>query len=282
MSTVPLRTMADLFGHLHEVQCLPVEAGALPTAPRRLDHFLLLLLKDASGRVHLDDRSLPLNGTGMLVILPGTYHAFEETGFACGHLLAFSKAFFSVRYNQNVLAHFNHLEHGADGFTLFHADRYAQLDALFRYMRQELETGLKDNMNVLRSLVNIALVELDRSGPASSTPPDNSAAAVKLRAFTDLVEQHFAREKNPAFYAEQLHITGNYLNKICKEADGRTAGEHVRDRVLIEAKRLLLHTNLTVNEVADMLGYDNVPWFITFFKQQTGFSPKQFRDQQGR
>ena len=285
MFSVPLCTMADVFGSTPEVHCCPVDPAQhqiFPASPRRLDHYLLLLLNDASGRVHLDNRSITLQGRGMLIIMPGTYHSFEGVRFAQGSVLAFSHSFFSMRYNQNVLSTFPHLRTGADGFTIIDQERYERIAALYNYMGEELTAGLKDNMNVLRSLVNITLVEMDRSGPAAPSTVDHTAAAVKLRAFAELVEQHFMQQKNPTFYAEQLHITGNYLNKICKEADGRTAGEHVRDRVLLEAKRLLLHTSLTVNEVADTLGYDNVPWFITFFKQQTGHSPKQFRDRQGR
>ncbi len=285
MSSVPLCTIADLFGRTSEVHCCPVDPGLqqlFPVLPRRLDHYLLLLLNEASGRVHLDNRTITLHGRGILVVLPGTYHSFEGVQFTHGSALAFTHTFFSMRYNQNVLSTFAHLRSGADGFTIIEKERYGRISALFTYKCEELNTGLKDNMNVLRSLVNISLVELDRSGTVATASVDHTAASVKLRAFTELVEEHYMREKNPAFYADQLHITGNYLNKICKEADGRTAGEHIRDRALLEAQRLLLHTRLSVNEVADTLGYDNVPWFITFFKQQTGSSPKQFRDQQVR
>lgn len=285
MTTVPLSTMADVFGCNGEVHCTsanPQQHRLFPSTPRRLDHYQLLLFRAVEGRVRMDSRFISLHDQGVLVVLPGTYHTFEGMHFEQCQILAFSRSFFNMRYNQNVLAHFPHLKHGADDYTMLASARHARIEALLRHMTEELTSGLKGNLNVLRSLVNIALVELDRSSTTDLATPNQSSASLKLNAFTELVEQYFAQEKNPTFYAERLHITGNYLNKICKEADGRTAGEHVRDRVLLEAKRLLLHTTLAVNEVADTLGYDNVPWFITFFKQQTGYSPKQFRAQQGR
>jgi AraC-like DNA-binding protein len=73
----------------------------------------------------------------------------------------------------------------------------------------------------------------------------------------------------PSFYAEKLHVTVNYLNKICKSEASKTAGDIVRKRITIEAQRLLHYTNLSVNEIAHDLGFENVSYFITFFKKQT-------------
>jgi AraC-like DNA-binding protein len=81
----------------------------------------------------------------------------------------------------------------------------------------------------------------------------------------------------PSFYAEKLHVTANYLNKICKTETDKTAGDIIRKRVTIEAQRLLHYTNLSVNEIANDLGFDNVSYFITFFKKQAQTTPEQFR-----
>jgi len=81
----------------------------------------------------------------------------------------------------------------------------------------------------------------------------------------------------PSFYADKLNVTANYLNKICKREVGKTAGDMIRKRIIIEAQRYLHYTNLTINEIAFDLGFENASYFITFFKKQTYFTPEQFR-----
>ncbi|WP_353087600.1 helix-turn-helix domain-containing protein [Flavobacterium sp.] len=108
-------------------------------------------------------------------------------------------------------------------------------------------------------------------------PKTNNSKNEKIKEFEKLVEQHFKEQKMPSFYAEKLHVTPNYLNKICKSETGKTAGDLVRKRITIEAQRLLHYTSLSINEIAHDLGFENVSYFITFFKKQTLTTPEQFR-----
>jgi len=99
----------------------------------------------------------------------------------------------------------------------------------------------------------------------------------KLHKFEGLIDKHFRDEKLPSFYADLLSISTNYLNKICREENGQTAGEIIRRRITIEGQRLLHYTNCSVNEIAGQLGFENVSYFVTFFRKQTNLTPEQFR-----
>ena len=92
-----------------------------------------------------------------------------------------------------------------------------------------------------------------------------------------MIDKHFETKKLPSAYAELLHVSPNYLNKICKEETGQTAGDLIRKRITIEAQRLLHYTNYNINEIADKLGFENTSYFVTFFKKQTETPPEQFR-----
>jgi len=92
-----------------------------------------------------------------------------------------------------------------------------------------------------------------------------------------LLEDCFYAESMPSYYADLLHISPNYLNKICKEERGTTAGDMIRKRIAIEAERLLHYTSLSVSEIASKLGFNSASYFATFFKKQTGESPETFR-----
>ena len=99
----------------------------------------------------------------------------------------------------------------------------------------------------------------------------------KIFEFEQLIEKHFQASKLPSDYAEMMHLSANYLNKLCKEETGQTAGALIRKRIIIEAQRLLHYTNLSINEIADKLGFENPSYFITFFKKETHFPPDQYR-----
>jgi AraC-like DNA-binding protein len=98
-----------------------------------------------------------------------------------------------------------------------------------------------------------------------------------LRNFQKLTNQRFADLKLPKDYAELLYITPNHLNAICKDILGTSAGEVIRNRVILEAKRLLINLNLSVTQIAYTLSFTDNSYFTKFFKKYTGLTPEDFR-----
>lgn len=251
----------------------------VPAGPHRRDHYAILFLAGGAGSLNVDTRMYRLEGEGVLVLQPHTVHLFHWERIPIGEVLLFTPEFFSVRYNNNVLAGFHCLGPSAGRYVPLETDAHrTRIVDIRRIIREEVHGGRNDSPLVLRSALNMLLVELDRMIGSARTTLDKRAGPLKLKAFLALVEEEFKREKNPSEYARRLHITPNYLNKLTREHHGSTAGDVIRDRVVLEAERLLRHTDLAVNQIADELGYENVPWFITFFKRSTGHSPKQYRE----
>jgi AraC family transcriptional regulator, transcriptional activator of pobA len=95
--------------------------------------------------------------------------------------------------------------------------------------------------------------------------------------FRRLIEEHYKTLRLPGEYARLLHITPNHLNALCQELLGRPAGEVIRDRVLLEAKRLLTNADMTGAEIADSLNFQDNAYFSRFFKKYAGVTPEGFR-----
>lgn len=153
----------------------------------------------------------------------------------------------------------------------------AKWSLLLKLLAEEYKLHKRETKKVLRSYLNIILFELERCyNPVGLVKPRNIKQE-KVQEFERLIDKHFEVKKLPSSYAELLHVSANYLNKICKEETGQTAGELIRKRITIEAQRLLHYTNYSINEIADKLGFENPSYFITFFKKQTGSTPEQFR-----
>src|SRR5690606_11492561 len=91
-----------------------------------------------------------------------------------------------------------------------------------------------------------------------------------------LINKHYNTIRLPKEYAELLYITPNHLNALCQDLMGKTAGEMIRDRVLLEAKRLLVNEALTTTEIAYALSFQDNSYFNRFFRKNTGMTPEAF------
>jgi len=146
-----------------------------------------------------------------------------------------------------------------------------------RFLARE---GFRLAMHGYLALIAIEVARLAasraRSGTVTLRPADPTVE--KLRR---LVEEHFRQQRLLAFYAEKLAMTPDRLNDHVKRATGVTAGHLIRQRVLTEAKRQLVFTLQPIHEIAYDLAFSDPSHFARFFRQQTGKTPQEFREQGG-
>jgi|SRR5690554_105597 len=95
--------------------------------------------------------------------------------------------------------------------------------------------------------------------------------------FMRLVHEQFKQNHKVEEYAEQLHITPNHLNKLLKKETGKTTSDIIKEITILEAKVLLLQTNLTINEISLELGFNDASYFSRLFKNETHFTPSKYR-----
>tara|TARA_R110002072_G_scaffold62214_7_gene155938 strand:+ start:30110 stop:31015 length:906 start_codon:yes stop_codon:yes gene_type:complete len=151
-----------------------------------------------------------------------------------------------------------------------HAFEQIQAESLWE------ETGRRSAIrgHMLTLLVSLLRVS-DLPSLAQSLKQDRNFELVTR--FRRGLEAHFRSEKALGFYAGKLGITAQRLNTACKARAGRTASEMLHDRILIEAKRALLYTEMSVAEVSYTLGYSDPAYFNRFFSQRVGLPPGEFR-----
>lgn len=160
------------------------------------------------------------------------------------------------------------------------ADRVARLCADLHDERFLARPGYRFAMRGYLALIVIAVARTAasraRTGAATLVPADPTVDALRR-----LVEEHFRRERQLAFYAGRLAMTPDRLNDHVKRAAGVTAGHLIRQRVLTEAKRQLVFTSQAIHEIAYDLTFADPSHFARFFRKQTGVSPQAFRDRGG-
>lgn len=131
---------------------------------------------------------------------------------------------------------------------------------------------LRDSCNTLVALVTSAFLSQEKS-PGKLSRPE-----AVTKSFKQLVEKKYRTIKRPAAYAAQLNISTHYLNECVKNNTGLSVSRYLQDRIILEAKRMLYHTDKSVKEIAVYLGYEDYPYFSRLFTKITGIPALAFRN----
>ncbi|KEO75339.1 AraC family transcriptional regulator [Anditalea andensis] len=131
---------------------------------------------------------------------------------------------------------------------------------------------LKDSCNALIGMIISLYLKQIR-------PSENFTRYERIElSFVKLLDQNFHHLKRPSDYALKMHISVSYLNECIKKVTGFSVTHHIQQRIILEAKRLLYHSDLSVKEIASELGYDDYPYFSRLFTKITGNTAMQFRN----
>ncbi len=110
--------------------------------------------------------------------------------------------------------------------------------------------------------------------------PMHNRAEEYFKQFTELLGEHYTRERSVGYYARQLCITPKYLTTLIKRISGKSVSEWIDSYVILEAKTLLKYSNMSVQEIAYYLNFPNQSFFGSYFKRNTGMSPSQYKAKQ--
>lgn len=249
------------------------------THPHRHDHFALFFVTGGQGEHLIDFQSYQLRARRVFLIAPGQVHAWQRFKGVKGFVLLFTKEFFTLTLQYKELRaylFFNNIYRHA--YLDLDKAEEAHMQRLLLDIEQEHLHPRRYSQHIIRSYINIILFELsgiyERAMPVSD---DSQVVDTRLRELEVQIEKHFRKYHLVADYAALLHVTPNYLNAICKKRKGKPAGEFIRDRVMLEARRLLTHSDRTITQIAFELGFEDNSYFSRFFKKYSGTTPASFR-----
>lgn len=130
---------------------------------------------------------------------------------------------------------------------------------------------------ILQGYLQVLLAQVRRSWRDSLAPNPSLRSLHLFKQFKQKLEENAGKGKTAQFYASQLNITPHHLNVVCQEVAGRSTSQVIRDRTILEAKRLLTFTDLNATEIAQHLHLTDSSWFAKIFRQSTQSSPLDFR-----
>ena len=246
--------------------------------PHRLTFYDILLVTGGRGQFYLDGAGRPVGPGRVLFTSPGEVRRWRASGleglclFFTGEFLEqfFSDPFFLYR-----LPYF-HRDEPAPALELPGEERRL-LTLKLQEMAEEIRQLGSDSPALLAARLYEVLVLLERwfrrDHPRDSAPVTEGLG---LR-FRRLVEREFRKEHRVSAYARKLSVSPSHLNAVVRRHLGRSPTDLIQERVALEARRLLLHTDETAARVGYALGFDDPSYFARFFKRRVGKSPAYFR-----
>jgi AraC family transcriptional activator of pobA len=241
--------------------------------------YHLVYFTKGGGSQTIDFQRVSIDPGQIYFMIPGQVHNWAFAGEVDGYIINFSVPFF-----QSFLLKANYLEDlpffagiVSDAVIEVPAELRLKVTALFEELISETEEGKPLELDMVRVLMLqlfISIARLKFHAANEATPSYNYTL---LRNFQKLIESNYTTIRLPKQYAELLYITPNHLNALCNDVLGISAGEAIRNRIALEAKRLLINNDLTISEIASQLNFADNSYFTKFFKKQTGVTPEEFR-----
>jgi AraC-like DNA-binding protein len=205
---------------------------------------------------------------------PGQVHQHTLRACSSGYLIEFRNDFYSPhdRASNEQLR-----KAGSMNFYPFEAAGFKALSFTLTHIFREYQKKDEGYLEVIKANLAILFIELVRYH--SRTLPRNVSRYTqeRLDKFLELLEAQVSNRKQAAYYAEMLNLSLYQLNAVTRETLGKTCSEVIREYLILESKRYLLATSNQIGQIASHLGYEDVSYFIRFFKKHTGHTPEVFR-----
>ncbi len=279
MKKIPVRHIKDSFFEdrfsIRAIEPLVAE-GDLIHDIHGHDFFFVMFIKNGTGEHEIDFIKYEVDSYSVFFIRPGQVHQLKLEKGTTGFMLQFTSDFYTPRENSTtfVLRKVSNKSH-----CQLSIERFKNIELILQIIFQEFTQKQARYKDVVKASLDILFIELMRqsNNPNKVTNEAKLYSQDRLEELQDLLEKNIQTKKQVSDYAEMLNITSYQLNSITKTLLQKTGSELINDHIILEAKRILIGTSNQVNQVADMLGYDDPSYFIRFFKKQTGLTPEAFR-----
>jgi AraC-like DNA-binding protein len=245
----------------------------------RHSFYHMVLFTEAGGTHTIDFENFEAKPGQIYFMIPGQVHSWSFNGHTDGYIINFSTSFIqSFLLQQGYLDNFSFFNGNlADAVINLPDETYNAVKQLFEAILVEYETPAASASDMIRLLMLQIFVKVNRLCINPVSGGNSSYNQTLLKSFKNLIELHYTDIKLPKDYAAMLYITPNHLNAVCKDIMGISAGEMIRNRVLLEAKRMLTNPKLSINEISLKLNFSDNSYFTKFFKKLEETTPEEFR-----
>lgn len=248
--------------------------------PHRHDFYAAVLFTRGKGTHEIDFQKYEVSEGSLFFLSPGQIHSWELSEDIDGYIFFCSQEFYEMHYVNQKLRSFPFF-----GSVTF--PRKLQLNneelqkniILFEELGNENQTKSIMKEGLILSLMSQVFINATRSFSRDIEILESSTGPSYFKHYQDfetLIEEHFTKQKSIAYYASLLGISSKHLNRIVQTVVRKTATDVLTERVVLEAKRMLMYLDEGLVEIAFRLGYEEYSYFVRVFRKSSGMTPTQF------
>ena len=282
--SIPVHEFSDQDEQLREDQRfdlfpLLVKTGKSSTEPHRHDYYELFFFTNGGGTHLVDFQELPIDACSAHIVAPQQVHHLKRSNNSVGYAIMFMESFLRNNLeNRHFVSQFAYMEQ-EDYVPVFQftSSEYQEIEQLLGIMEAEMKKGECTNIEILQHYQNILILKC-RTKKTKRLFSHLSADQLLYAEFRKQVDLNYKTVKKVKDYAQLLNTTDRQLNEISHKGCGKSASTVIYERIVMEAMRLMVNTEMSVKEICYELEYDDLAHFSKFFKSQSGYSPSQFRE----
>jgi len=252
-----------------------------PDSPHRHDYYTIIFIEQGEGIHFVDFNEYKIEDRSIFFIQPGQMHQLVLINKPIGWVITFTEEFLITNSIPDKLINDIFLFNDFGQSPPLYIDEenlqvYKNLISQMIHFVSSLEIY---TLEAVGSLVKIFLIQ---SNNHCSLRKSNNTQLIEtsnhiLRTFKQLLNKNFSTLHMVSEYADEMAVTSDYLNKTIKNLTGKSAKDHILSKLITEAKRSLLFSNISNKELSYELGFEESAHFNNFFKKITGQTPTEFR-----
>ncbi|PRD47718.1 helix-turn-helix domain-containing protein [Sphingobacterium haloxyli] len=245
--------------------------------PHRADFYQIIIIESHNSVQEVDFKKIPVDQRHILFVGKNQVIRFDVSPSYSGKLLLFTDDFFNRTTHDTLLLKETNLFNPFSPNVVIETN--AKIHKLLDLIQQEaaLRTyAFQENM--LRHLLSAFLIEASQISTQNYQYTENRDYLIALQ-FSNLVEKEYKTINKVKDYTQLMGISAKPLTHSLKSAVGKTPKEFIDDRIILEAKRLLVYSHRSIKEITFELGFDEPTNFSKFFRNNTGKSPADFKSE---
>lgn len=284
MKTIPKHNFKQGLPHEFEI----VDLGTLfqgysqaMSKPHRAEFYQIIWFQKGSCTHHVDFNPQCIEPNTILFVNKGSVQQFDPRGNFTGKSILFTDDFFCKTDSDSKFLKstplFNDLfsvsQIQLTGTTPLFRDMFTLMEA------ESSEIKDKYQSDILRNTLRNLVMHCERLNKQQSgfTDVKKGTHLDCVLLFKDLLEEQFHTQKQVSYYAEHLHVTTKRLNLATADVLGISPKQMIDARIILEAKRLLVHTNSSVKEIGFSLGFEEPTNFVKYVRKHIHSTPLEFR-----
>ncbi|MGY6521942.1 MAG: AraC family transcriptional regulator [Mongoliitalea sp.] len=232
-------------------------------------YFELIYIAEGEGFHWIETENYQIQTPDFYFLKPGQLHFWQFTAIPKGYVMMFKEEFIDAIKEIKILQQMQQLGE----LTRISHWQDPMVAHIFEDILRIFQSDAKNTEDVIKGYLRVLFAKISEHATGKASIVENPLCD----RFLSLLSQKSPILHRVADYAALLQTTPQNLNQSCKKKTGKTASEHISAQLILEAKRNILHTEQNINQIADLLQFNDSSYFVKYFKKHTGETPHQFR-----